>query len=655
MLKTALLIFFLGITAAQAQTFKFGDVPIEQLQMEVYDKDSTAKGVVIFEKGETLIDYYQNSFHVSYKRHVRIKVLTDEGFDLADVELSFRTSNPEQKIKGIKAVSYTLDENGKVKKESVGRRDRFTEKISDTRSQVKFTIPGIKKGTVLEYSYERTSENPFDFPDWFFQREIPVMWSEYLTQIPEWFNYLTLKKGYQEYHINEQKDYTDRIVFGAGSNTSTLDYKGIEYFFAMKDIPALKAEPFMKVSTDYLAHVRFQLAWHHLPGTFKKNVLLSWADIVTRLLEDEDFGERLVSSPALVNGTSEAIIGAENDLEKMKNIYSYVSTLMDWDESFGKYSFDKLQDVYEEGSGNGASINLILVQMLREAGLDAHPLVVSTRQHGEVITMFPLVNQFNHTIAYVEIDGSYFLLDAKNEKRPFNLLPVSVLNGEGLLIREGGIDWIPLQNYTRNRVTKIVNISIDSTGYTGNMDVQNQGFYALNSRESVDSTEVINSITEYEFEERPGLKIDSVYFTKDVLDEAYNYSIIFSKSDENQSDVVYFNPMITEFYESNPFKLKEREFPVDFDFKFDKVVIMNITVPEGWVVDEMPKSVLHRLPEGAGEFRRILQNADNKITMNFRFKIEKDRFTSDEYEVLKEMYDQMVSSLSQDIVLKRQN
>lgn len=92
---------------------------------------------------------------------------------------------------------------------------------------------------------------------------------------------------------------------------------------------------------------------------------------------------------------------------------------------------------------------------------------------------------------------------------------------------------------------------------------------------------------------------------------------------------------------------------MDYNYPFTESIIMNIQIPEGWVVDEIPESVLIRLPEQAGEFRRIVQNNGNMISMNYRYMINKTRFMPLEYEGLKQFYDQMVDKLAQNIVLKK--
>lgn len=127
----------------------------------------------------------------------------------------------------------------------------------------------------------------------------------------------------------------------------------------------------------------------------------------------------------------------------------------------------------------------------------------------------------------------------------------------------------------------------------------------------------------------------------------------FAKKGLEEYSTFYFNPMIMGRISSNPFNLENRTYPVDFDYTFDENMVMTITIPENWQVDELPTPVLYRLPGRAGEFRRIIKAEGNTITLNYRFKIDKMRFMPEEYEVLKGMYDQMVVSLNENIVFTK--
>ena len=63
-------------------------------------------------------------------------------------------------------------------------------------------------------------------------------------------------------------------------------------------------------------------------------------------------------------------------------------------------------------SGNSATVNFALISLLRYMGLEAWPLLISTRSNGPIFKDFPLVYQFNHAICHVKVNGKEYILDA---------------------------------------------------------------------------------------------------------------------------------------------------------------------------------------------------------------------------------------------------
>lgn len=658
MKRVLIILALISVEVSTAQTYEFGDVPLEHIEMQIYDKDSIASAVILFSEGNAELDYIGGEYYLTVQRHIRIKILSDEGLEEGDIELSYRnkeSGNP-QKINNIKAQSYSIDSDGNIVEESVGRRDRFDEELSEYRSAIKFTVPGLKKGSVFEYSYELTSNDPVDFPSWVFQSSIPVLWSEYTAKVPEWFKFLTYKRGFNPFFIEEQKTYSDRFNFeDQYGNTSRLEFKGIEYHYVIKDIKALRDEPYMKASMDYLSHIRFQLSAFQPPVGRPTIYLSTWPGVANSLLKDEDFGDRISEEPIFSEIVEEVTKDLETDYDRMVAIYNHVSKHMEWDEYYGIYAFDDLLELYESGSGSGSEINLILLQMLKEAGIEAYPVVLSTRSNGEILSLFPLVGSLNHTIVYAQLDEFYHLLDAKNEYRPYNLLPSEVLNGEGLVILEDNPVWIPLENQIPNDIIEVLNFSLNDTGYTGTISSKAKGFYAVDQRNQLDVDDLEGSVKESMFTEIEGLSIDSISIVKDKLDESFDYAGTFSLSNEGVENVLYFNPMVTNVIDENPFKLDEREFPIDYNYTFSNSKIIYATIPEGWTVDEAPETVLLGLPGQAGEFRRVVQIHGNMISINYRFKISKKRFMPEEYGAVKSFYDQVVSAMNEQFVLIKES
>ena len=635
---------------AVGQQQDFGDISRAMLEMEVYEKDSTADAVVLFDVGEV---YVTEKLEVNYERHIRIKILTDKGLDAGDISISFRDDFPEQEIKGIKAESQYIDENGKVIKTKVGRRDRFENKISDTWKEVKFTIPGLRKGSVLEYRYEMKSESAIDIPDWYFQKQYPVIWSEYTLSIPEWFDYLTYTRGYHPFYVNEEEPYSEIANNSWGGG---FGYSGTKYHYIMKDVPAIEAEPFMKAKVDYLAQIRFQLASYKFPTSARESVLNSWATVLEAINDSDNYGKRLKSSSLLKEKTNEAIEGTETELDKMIAIYDHVSSVMDWNEDHRFYIEEDLDKIYKKGTGNGSEINLILTQMLKEAGINAKPVAISTTNNGEIIGIYPLDNQFNHTITKVVIDDKVYLLDAKNEKRPYTLLPSSAINGKGFVINENNkIEWIDLKNNSDNRLVNFVNVSINEDGeITGNLQSKNYGYLGYLYKEILSQEDSVMSkeVEEVVFTNADNLKIDSVHVDEETVNE-FNYSVDFRLETDNSENVIYLNPMLIEAITENPFKKKTRTYPIDYDYTFNKRVIINFEIPEGWEIAEYPESRGYKLTKNAGGYVRLVQVSGNKLTVRYDYIISRKRLLPTEYDELRFMYDGIVKDNTERVVIKK--
>lgn len=632
-----------------AQQQDFGDVSKTILEMEVYEKDSTADAVVLFDVGEV---YVNEQLEVRFKRHVRIKVLTDKGLEAGDIAIGFREDDPEQEIKRIKAESYFLAENGKMEKEKLGRRDKFENEVSENWKEIKFTIPALKKGSVFDYSYEMISESPVDIPDWFFQNKYPTVWSEFSLSIPEWFNYLNYFRGYHNFTINDRERYNDAAIFRGGGR---LDYEGTKYHYVMKDVPALSEEPFMNARVNFLAQVRFQLQSYQFPNDFRKNVLNTWPLLVEAVNDSENYGKRMKSSSLLKSKALEVTDGVEDQTEKMISLYKHVGEAMDWDETYGLFVSDDLDDIYNTGSGSGSEINLILTQMLKEAGLEAYPVILSTRGNGEIIDIYPISDQFNHTIVLVKIDGKEHLLDAKNELRPYNLLPASVLNGRGLVITEdNSVTWVSLKNDLKNKLSSLINIRIAENGnMSGSVESTNTGFPAYEYAQVLNSDEVNKDVEEHVFTGVNDITVDSTTIINQEDPGLFQYQIHFSSDLESTDEFMYLNPMLIESIDENPFTRKQRTYPIDYEYDFEKTVIMTYFLPQGWSVDEIPESKAYKLSNGKGFYRRILQATEGFITIRYDFNIGENRFQPAIYDEIKFMYENIAQDNAELIVLKK--
>lgn len=134
----------------------------------------------------------------------------------------------------------------------------------------------------------------------------------------------------------------------------------------------------------------------------------------------------------------------------MTAILNYVKSNIKWNNYLG-YGCEKgVRKAYKEKIGNCADINLMLTAMLGYSGLQAHPVLISTRSNG--INFFPSTEGFNYVIAGVETPTGIALLDATDEFSTINVLPLRDLNWIGRLIRKDGtsetVDLMPKKTQT---------------------------------------------------------------------------------------------------------------------------------------------------------------------------------------------------------------
>jgi Domain of Unknown Function with PDB structure (DUF3857) len=146
----------------------FGKVEIADLEMKECDFDKKAEAVVLFETGE--LDFLYGS-GAELKKRVRIKILTKEGAEQANIHLRYVSYKNDEDISGLEARAYNLDEAGNIKVTEVEKKLIYDKKINKRSSEKVFTFPEVKPGTIIEYKYKH---NNIGLIDWYFQRSQPV-------------------------------------------------------------------------------------------------------------------------------------------------------------------------------------------------------------------------------------------------------------------------------------------------------------------------------------------------------------------------------------------------------------------------------------------------------------------------------------------------
>lgn len=633
---------FVQVADAQKSPVKFGDIPMDDLKMTIYSKDSSAAAVVLVDYGEAYLNVSTNTVQMTIERHTRIKILNKAGLSWGDVSILLRQSGSnEERVTNLKASTYNLID-GKIVESKLDKKGIFKEKYNRSFNQQKFTMPDVKEGSVIEYSYNISSEFWTLFPNWRFQRTIPTQWSEYWAMIPDFFHFEKYMQGYLPVAINEVKP----------SNAGGLSVKA--HHWVVKDAPAFKEEPFMTSEEDFISRINFALSYVSFPGEPTQEIMGSWAKLNKDLLEDEDFGRVIDKSGFLKEITASITAGITDPLKKIEALHRYVANTIEWDGTEDYYPGD-LKKILEKKKGTSGDINVLLASMLDKAGISVDMVLLSTRSHGFIRQSYPMTRQFNYIVCAARVDGKVILLDATNKHLPYTILPDRCLNGQGLVISKTNHGWIDIE--PKAKAKTLVNASLKvgaDAEITGSVIVSDEGYNAPYVRKNYSVKGEEEFTKEVKTETRWSIS-KSEYKNVDEVDKPFQqiHEVVISEHASAMGDAIYLNPMLMNQIKENPFKEDTRTYPIDYGAPSEKVYMCKIEIPEGYKVDELPQSKVLALPQNGGRFLYNMTQNGNIINLTCMFNINKSLFAQTEYPILREFYNQVVAKEAEQIVLKK--
>jgi len=658
------LVLLLCATRMQAQESpvqKFGKIKPADFQPKVYSIDSGAAAVVLFEVGSAEIEgNSKGSFSVVYKHHKRVHILNKNGYDHADVSIGIYNSNGmEVELENLKAVTYNLVD-GKIVENKLEKGAIFKEKIDKESSLKKFTLPNVKEGSIIEYEYRITSDFFNHVRPWIFQGGSPNLWSEFKFSVPQFLQYVFLSQGFVPFHVNDRKDRFSNfnIVESNGtsaSQTYTISSGVTDYRWVMKDVPAIKKEGFTSTINNYLSRIEFQLSGFQQPLT-PKNIMGTWPMLTKNLMENEYFGLPLkAGNNWLSDEVKPLMAAASSNVERARLIYAHVRDNYTCTDHSSIYIDKSLKDVVKTRKGNVSELNLLLTAMLKYVGIQAEPVILSTSDNGFVYALYPILRRFNYVVCQVKIDNQTFMLDASRQRLGFGKLTPDCYNGHARIVNESAtaLELIS-DSLMEKKLTSVFIVNDENGRWSGTTRKYPGYFESYNIRDKVKEKGEETYFKELQKEfgadiKMEKTKIDSLNNYDDPLKLEYSFAL--NKEDE---DILYINPMLDEAIKDNPFKSAERLYPVEMPYVMDDTYILNMQVPTGYKVDELPKQVAVKLnADGDGYFEYLVTQSENTISFRSRLKLNRTVFNPEEYDFLREFFKLIVNKHSEQIVFKK--
>lgn len=633
----------------------WGEIPQSDLTMTSYPADTNAAAVILCDYGTSS---FNDDLDIIFTRHRRIKILSSRGYDWGTHNIPYYAEDQIERVDNVEGVTYKLDEKGNVVTTEMDDDAIFDEDVDGTIRRVRFTLPALSPGCVIEYRYKVKSSSPWMMPTWEFQTSEPVRWSEYIIRTPKAIAYAAVFQGYEQFHVSEA---TDVNQFFSGLAQSYLQERIVrcsQRRWVVKDAPAIRHESYMTTPDDYMMKVDLQLVAYAIPGGGIERVRKDWPMYIEDLLDARRFGKRIESSGTIRDLAGQITAGLTSPRAKLNAIYRWVSSSIVWNEQHRVYAEQEVDDVLESKKGSTADITFLLISLLRAAGLQADPLVTSTRENGRVQQLYPIVSQFNMVLTRVTMGRTHSYVDATDPRRPLDLLPEELSKAKGIVIKKGSVEWAAFLNTKRDLSSSRVTLQMaDDASLTASIESSLHDYAALRFRRALNKTkkeaEAVQSTLGLD---EQAFKIDSVQIEgQDSVDLPVKIEAEVHSSDYAQSagEFIYLNPHIISRFTENPLKTPTRRFPVDIPYGTTRMLTIKVLLPDDLMVKEGLQNRSVIVSGGGPSFSRRVQIFPKEILISLRYDLVKTDYSSNQYPELRDFFASMTAFESEQLVLQR--
>ena len=634
---------------------KFGKPTQQEMAMTTYAAEPNAEAVMLCRLTDVAYTIQTNGYLVDYHEKFRIKVLKPEGARFATVTIPYSKIQggksginvsrfslkakvdpnsgayfegdagsmtesaigeyTDESVEDLKATAFNLV-NGKIVKTRLKNSDVKKEQIDDENWQVKFTIPDVKEGTVIEYEYCVHSELFFRLRDWYAQCEIPVAYARLEMEIPTYLIFNLEEHGIQRLTCScvtgSMRYKIESDPLAAPKPVSTNRYTCVG-----RDLKAMPKDEYVWNTGDYCAGVTAELKSFSLRGTTQMEYAKTWEQIDQMLLDDEDFGKQLDNQSPLREALEEAKVqDIADEQERAAAVCNLVLSRVKWNGNYELWP-RKTSETLKKGEGTNADINMLLIQSLRDAGLTADPVVLRQRDNGQLPFNFPSFHKLTTYVVAVKGGETSKLsyIDASSAGGWLNALPEPLIVEKARIVsKKKPAQWVNLQKVSRSQITTVIDAVLDVDGkLTGKQTTNYKGLALLNYR-------------------RQAGKANE--FAPEATEE-----ITFIKQGEVSDGTISINPFNIAPIANNPFTADCRLLPVEFPSEMTHQISVNITLPEGYVLASEPVQTSVSTPDKGVSGRFTTAMTGGKAQVRYLFSVNKIVHFDNNYDTLRGMFD----------------
>lgn len=462
---------------------------------------------------------------------------------------------------------------------------------SDVRMRV-LKIPEPEPGNIVGYEIEQ-EENLFVLQDrWVFQERVPVREARYALQLPPGWEYKAV-------WVNAPEGKPT----ASGNN---------QWQWTVSDVKEIRHEEEMPP----LYGVAGQMIISLIPPDGSRKGFVSWADVGkwNYMLAE---GTRQ-PSPEIKQKVADLIAGKTTSLARMQALADYVQRDIRYvaiEVGIGGWQPHPARDVYSNHYGDCKDKATLMSTMLKEAGVDSYYISVNTLR-GAVIPETPPQRYFNHMILGIRLPddvkdnslqaiftdpklGRVLVFDPTDEMTPLGSLRGPLQGNYALLVTPDGGELVELPKLptASNGVHRSAKLALTPAGtlsgevvdirYGDFASFQRYAYKEMTKKE--DQIKPIESVLSH--------SVGTYHITKaslgnlDMRDRPFQftYSFLVPEYAKPAGDLMLVRPRVLGEKSSGILETKEpRKYPIEFEGPRRDTDEIEITLPPGYQLDELP-------------------------------------------------------------------
>ncbi|MFU8811962.1 MAG: DUF3857 domain-containing protein [Balneolaceae bacterium] len=584
---------------------------------------------------------------------VRMKIYTADPLELGSVALvgiPYYQADQMERIVNLQGKTFHPD--GTVQELDT---DTKTESQLNSRYNiVEFEMPDVEQGVVIEYAYTVIRRYIEELPDFYFAHRVPVREASVSLQNERYLRY-------DDQILNADFDvqYTEQQV-DTSSVPLVFSYRRPEpvkvQTWRAENVPPVDASAYISSIDDIRGKVKFQISEFGLPRQPLEN---SWEFIAAQIRRNANPEATLAKQDSLKQLGEEWASRAPSAVAARDSIFMHVNRSVRYNGLTAVFLDDDLSHVLKGEPANQAEINMVLLAMLRGAGIYARPVYISGRDFGRINKSFPSIYQFNRMLVLAEMDGEQMFMDASFEYSYPGLIPIESYNEQGFMLNDDGYEWIDIRP-SRSFFGLHLTIDADLTengALSGRIRAVTEGYPSQQIYRQMESGEPAEEIVRQTFLDvysDPNLS-DATIEGVETVGGAIELTASFTIDDYaiSFSDGIEFRPMVAGYLFRNPFEPTQRRVPITLDAPEQLRIDYEIRFPDGYSLQAAGETRSTRL-RGA-ELAEAYEADGQVVRYRFEIDISRKEFPSSVYSQLRRMYERWVELSNETWLIEKQN